>query len=137
MKTLTGSLLLAAAVLGVTARAAAEEKPAGKKVDTRVSELRIYTAAPGQTDAPQARLEPLPPRASRSDVLRLLTEQGGIDRRLVGRIDVQGRLAVVEVPDGWHTRLARALDGADLNGRRLRAWCDADVSAEGDHFSRL
>ena len=30
---------------------------------------------------------------ARSDILRLLTEQGGIDRRLVGRIDLQGRLA--------------------------------------------
>src|SRR5260370_4739640 len=85
---------------------------------------------------PHLRLEPLPPRAARSDVLRLLTEQGGIDRRLVGRIDLQGRLAVVEVPDGWATRLARALDGADLDGRRLRAWCDAAAPANEDHFSR-
>src|SRR5207245_2298543 len=83
------------------------------------------------------RLEPLPPRASRSDVLRLLTGQGGIDRRLVGRIDLQGRLAVVEVPDGWAARLARALDGAEIDGRRLRAWCDAAAPAGEDHFSRL
>jgi ATP-dependent RNA/DNA helicase IGHMBP2 len=86
---------------------------------------------------PHLRLEPLPPRASRSDVLRLLTDQGGIDRRLVGRIDLQGRLAVVEVPDGWAARLVRALDGAEIDGRRLRAWCDAAAPAGEDHFSRL
>src|SRR5262245_44200864 len=86
---------------------------------------------------PHLRLESLPARVSRSDILRFLTEQGGIDRRQVGRIDLQGRLAVVEVPDGWTTRLVRALDGADLNGQRLRVWCDAAAPADEDHFSRL
>jgi hypothetical protein len=56
MKTLIGSLLLTtAAVLGVAPRAGAEEKPAEKKVDTRVFELRIYTAEAGKMDALKAR----------------------------------------------------------------------------------
>jgi hypothetical protein len=55
MKPLTGSLLLTAAVLGLAARGGAEEKPAEKKVDTRVFELRIYTAEAGKMDALKAR----------------------------------------------------------------------------------
>ena len=56
MKALTGSLLLTAAVLGVAARATAEDKKADPtKPENRVFELRIYTAAPGKMDALQAR----------------------------------------------------------------------------------
>ncbi len=54
MKALTGSLLLAAAVFAA-APAGAEEKPAEKKADTRVFELRIYTAEAGKMDALKAR----------------------------------------------------------------------------------
>jgi superfamily I DNA and/or RNA helicase len=83
-------------------------------------------------------LEPLPPRASRGDVLRFVCERGGIDGRLVGRIDLQGRSATVEVPDSWEARLVKALDGAALNDRKLRAWSEGGAGgAEEDHFLRL
>src|SRR5947199_9917618 len=83
-------------------------------------------------------LEPLPPRATKADVLRFVSEQGGLDRRLVGRIDLQGRTATVEVPDTWEGRLLKALDGAVLNDRRLRAWSGGGRAAgQGDHFQRL
>ena len=78
-------------------------------------------------------LEHLPPRATKGDLLRFVCEQGGLDRRLVGRIDIQGRLATVEVPDSWEARLLRALDGARL----------AHLAAHGHHdqenflFSRV
>ena len=52
-------------------------------------------------------LEPLPPRVSRGDVLRFVCERGGIDGRLVGRIDLQGRSATVEVPDSWEGAWSR------------------------------
>jgi|SRR5579884_1509586 len=56
LRSLSGVLLLTAAVLGVTARAAAEDKKADPtKAENRVFELRIYTAAPGKMDALQAR----------------------------------------------------------------------------------
>src|SRR5262249_34507484 len=79
-----------------------------------------------------------PPRATKADVLRFVSEQGGLDRRLVGRIDLQGRTATVEVPDTWEGRLLKALDGARLNERRLRAWSGGGPAAgQGDHFQRL
>ena len=84
-------------------------------------------------------LEPLPPRVSRGDVLRFVCERGGIDGRLVGRIDLQGRSATVEVPDSWEARLVKALDGAALNDRKLRAWSEGGPTgaAGEDHFQRL
>jgi ATP-dependent RNA/DNA helicase IGHMBP2 len=84
-------------------------------------------------------LEPLPPRVSRGDVLRFVCERGGIDGRLVGRIDLQGRSATVEVPDSWEARLVKALDGAALNDRKLRAWSEGGPAggAAEDHFLRL
>jgi superfamily I DNA and/or RNA helicase len=84
-------------------------------------------------------LNPLPPRTNRGEVLEWLVSAGGIDRKRVGRIDLQGPTAVVEVPDGWESRLAKALDGAEFRTRRLRAW-SAPGEARGsdeDHFQRL
>src|SRR4051794_20886721 len=84
-------------------------------------------------------LERLPPRATKGDLLRFVCECGGIDGRLVGRIELHGRTATVEVPDTWEARLLKALDGAALLDRRLRVWSgEAAVGQEpGDHFRRL
>src|SRR6476620_3312665 len=67
-------------------------------------------------------LEPLPPRTSKGDLLALLQTQGGLRRDRVGKIDLRGNTAAVEVPDDWVARLVRSLDGAALKDRKLRAW---------------
>ena len=85
-------------------------------------------------------LEPLPRRASKADILALLDNAGGLDRRRVGRIELRGAQAVVEVPDGWDARLVRLLDGQTLGDRRVRAWAGGQPSVihgEEDHFQRL
>jgi ATP-dependent RNA/DNA helicase IGHMBP2 len=83
-------------------------------------------------------LESLPPRTGKADLLQLLHDVGKLDRRRVGRIDLQGTTATVEVPDGWEGRLVRALDGAAFRERRLRAWAAASgPPPAGDHFVRL
>jgi ATP-dependent RNA/DNA helicase IGHMBP2 len=87
---------------------------------------------------PLLRLEPLPPRTTKGELLRFLCEAGGLKGDQVGRIDLRGALATVEVPAGWEQRLVKALDGAPLKERRLRAWvADALVPGDDDHFSRL
>jgi ATP-dependent RNA/DNA helicase IGHMBP2 len=88
---------------------------------------------------PLLHLEPLPPRTSKGDVLRLLIETGGLGRQQVGRIDLNGPAATVEIPDGWENRLVRALDGAPFKDRRLRAWITGATPQSGgeDHFRRL
>jgi len=84
-------------------------------------------------------LEPLPRRTSKADLLTLVEQTGGLDRGRVGRIDLEGRRATIEVPDGWETRLARALDGQRLGERRVRVWAEEAKSVHGqeDHFQRL
>jgi superfamily I DNA and/or RNA helicase len=47
---------------------------------------------------------------------------------------------VIEVPDGWQARLAQALDGRPLGGRRVRVWAEGPAQGEdpgSDHFDRL
>jgi hypothetical protein len=85
------------------------------------------------------RLESLPPRLAKGDILRFVCEVGGIVGGQIGKIDLRGSIAVVEVPDAWRARLVRALDGAALNGNRVHARGDGTfAAAEGDeHFTRL
>lgn len=84
-------------------------------------------------------LDALPARMTKADLLRLLSEPGGLDRRQVGLIDLRGNTAVIEVPDSWISRLVKSLDGFSFRNRSLRAWAGssaAPTSAE-DHFQRL
>jgi len=84
-------------------------------------------------------LEPLLPHTKEGDLLHLLCAVGGIGRGKVGRIDLYGAVAVVEVPSGWEMRLAKSLDGAELKGRRLRVRAGGGRQLTGpeDHFGRL
>jgi hypothetical protein len=88
---------------------------------------------------PLLQLEPVPARTTRGEILHLLCASGGIPREQVGRIELHGALATIEVAPGWETRLARALDGAELKGQRLRARAGDPVRLEeaDDHFGRL
>lgn len=83
-------------------------------------------------------LEPLARRASTADILAFLDRVGGLDRGRVGRIELQGKRATVEVPDGWEARLIRTLDGQPLGERRVRVG-DPPTGSHGDedHFLRL
>jgi hypothetical protein len=88
---------------------------------------------------PLLHLEALPPRTTKGEILHLLCASGGIAREQVGRIDLHGALAAIEVDSGWEVRLARALDGIELKGRRLRARAGDLVRTEAseDHFGQL
>ena len=89
---------------------------------------------------PLLHLEPLPPRATKGEILNLLCTSGGLRRAQVGRIDLLGATATIEVPAEKETRLVKALDGVSLRERRLRAWCTGDVVVPvdpNDHFQRL
>ena len=82
----------------------------------------------------------LPRGASKSELIVLLDEVGGLDRRRIGRIEIRGFEATIEVPEDWLARLAKALDGRPLRDRRLRAWtgfAKPKTTGAGDHFDRL
>jgi ATP-dependent RNA/DNA helicase IGHMBP2 len=99
--------------------------------------LPSVTYNPGSM--PILQIEPLPRRATKPEILDFLDRVGGLDRRRVGRIELRGAAAIIEVPDGWEARLLKALDGQTFGDRRVRARVTAEHAAAGpeDHFGRL
>ena len=89
---------------------------------------------------PLLHLEPLPRSISKSDVLAFLHTVGDLDRSRVGRIDLSGGEATIEIPDRLLHRLAKTLDGQTLGDRPVRAWAEGQSDldrADQDHFDRL
>jgi hypothetical protein len=89
---------------------------------------------------PLLHLSSLPRGIGKSELLGLLDAVGGLDRRKVGRIELDGDRANIEVPEGWEARLVKKLDGHLLGQRRLRARSSGSAAAgrsEEDHFQRL
>jgi len=84
-------------------------------------------------------LAALPSQTTKGTIVRLLEQVGQINRDKIGEIQLRGREATVDVPDDWGPRLVKALDGADLANRNIRAWCDSGRTAQAttDHFQRL
>ncbi len=87
-------------------------------------------------------LEQLSPRVGKSDLLRLLDNVGGLAGSRVGKIELSGGQAAIEVPSGWEGRLAKALDGSTLHGRRITAWAGQVASGstsagEHEHLRKL
>jgi superfamily I DNA and/or RNA helicase len=85
-------------------------------------------------------IESFPRKITKSDLLGFLNSVAGMERQHVGRIDLLGGKAMMEVPDGWQARLVKALDGQPLGGRRVRVWAEGAADGEdpgGDHFERL
>lgn len=85
-------------------------------------------------------LEPVSAKIKTGDILDLLCHTGGISRQQIGTIEMRGGTAAVEVPARWQLRLVRALQGAELGGRRVRIWTDGAAEPgqrPDDHFERL
>lgn len=88
-------------------------------------------------------LDALPSRTRKGAILRLLVETGGLERQHIGKINLYGHQAAVEVPTTAMTSLVAALDGAKLNNHYIRAWSEtrpttaATATADEDHFQRL
>jgi superfamily I DNA and/or RNA helicase len=85
-------------------------------------------------------LEPVPCRTRKSDLLELVCCRGSLERERIGRIELHGGTAVIEVPDGTENRLVKFLDGCEWQDRKLRAWSGGRTTVRGDaedHFQRL
>ena len=80
---------------------------------------------------PLLHLESLSRQVGKTDLLAFLEQLGGLDRRRVGKIELRGNQATIEVPEGWELRLVNALDGQPLRERRVRAWADQAPGAMG------
>lgn len=89
---------------------------------------------------PFLHLELLPRKINKSDLLAFLETVGGLERHRVGKIELRGDCAAVEVPDAWLARLVKALDGRPLGSRHVRVWAEGPTGSarsEEDHFQRL
>ena len=80
-------------------------------------------------------LDGLPPITRKGGIVRLLIEEGQISQNRIGKIVLNGNMAIVEVAEGWGTRLVRALDGVQVETRRIRVWRQA--ASEDTHFQKL
>lgn len=85
-------------------------------------------------------LEGLPPRITRSELLQFILDVGGLDHRRLGKLELRGNQAEIEVPSGWEHRLVKAISAATLRERRIRAWAErqpGSATSEHEHFDRL
>ncbi|QGJ70835.1 P-loop containing nucleoside triphosphate hydrolase [Planctomycetales bacterium 10988] len=85
-------------------------------------------------------LDALPPRTRRGTIVRLLIQVGKLTRQQVGRIEIQGRRATIEVPSRHAERLVRLLDGSSLANQFVRASLQRERnSADGEetHFDKF
>lgn len=85
-------------------------------------------------------LEALPPRITKSELLQFILEVGEIDHRRLGKLELRGNQAEIEVPSAWATRLVKAISAATFRERRIRAWAEGTSSASSSqhsHFERL
>ncbi|MCO5199588.1 MAG: AAA domain-containing protein [Anaerolineae bacterium] len=82
-------------------------------------------------------IDGLPRQTRNGAIFQLLVEQGRLAQQRIGRIDVQGTFATVEVADGWSGRVARRIDGAQIGRRHIRAWRDATEQINDPHFDQM
>lgn len=83
-------------------------------------------------------LDSLPPRTTKGELLAFVCNTTGLRGAQVGKIDLHGNTALIELPAETLSRVVKALDGAEFKQRRLRAWAAAVKAADpNDHFQRL
>ncbi|MCP4455823.1 MAG: AAA family ATPase [Planctomycetes bacterium] len=85
-------------------------------------------------------IAPLPRQVTKAQLLGFFNLVPRMDRQRVGRIDLRGGEAIIEIPDGWQVRLVQALDGQRLGHRRVRVWVESQgdgSTADGCHFEHL
>ncbi len=80
-------------------------------------------------------LDGLPPTMRKGGILKLLIEVGGLRKDKIGKIELNGRLATIEIPDGQAAKLVRTLDGHQVETRHIRAW--QQTSQPSDRFQQL
>lgn len=89
---------------------------------------------------PDIHLTPLPSRTTKGELLQFVCSAGGIRGEQVGKINLGGASATIEVPLDCLARLVKALDGASFKNRRLRVTGLAgavSVTEKTGHFQRL
>ena len=83
-------------------------------------------------------IEPIPFKCSPGVLLSFVCTGGGIDSKHIGKIELLGRSATVEVPDGKASSLVKALDGTAIQERPVRVRIAGKTDfGDAEHFARL
>ena len=84
-------------------------------------------------------LDALPPNTKRGTIVRLLTQLVGLPKDRVGKIEIRGRTANIEIPSRFLDSAVAKIDGSRLGDQHIRAWHNTKkkTAAEEDHFQRL
>lgn len=82
-------------------------------------------------------IDGLPRQTRNGAIFQLLVEQGRLAQHRIGRIDIQGTFAAVDVADGWSGRVAQRINGAQIGRRHVRAWHEAASQVSDPHFDQL
>lgn len=81
-------------------------------------------------------IDGLPPTTGKGGIVRLLIEEGRLNKERIGKIRLNRGLATVEVADGHASRLVRMLDGCLLKTRHVRVW-QQPIGDSNPHFAQL
>ncbi|MCP5095335.1 MAG: AAA family ATPase [Chloroflexi bacterium] len=82
-------------------------------------------------------LDGLPFQMRNGGVLKLLIEQGDVDKQRIGKIIVRNGMATVELDKGLAAQAVRKLDGTQVDTRYLRAWRQVNKHDADPHFLQL
>ena len=81
-------------------------------------------------------IDGLPPIIGKGGLVRLLIEEGKVNKERIGKINLNGGLATIEVAGGHLARVVRALDGYLVETRHIRVWQQANGQSH-PHFKQL
>ena len=80
-------------------------------------------------------IDKLPKGFGRNKLMRLLIEEGNFDKLRIGKIDVTGKRAIIELDSDRAARVAETLDGLLVGNSKIRAWHELTNENVDDHFS--
>lgn len=79
-------------------------------------------------------IDGLPLSVRKGGILRLVIEEGRVEKGKIGRIVLGGGMATVEVDEGSVERAVQGLNGSMVGGKRVAVWQEG---VEGGHFEKL
>ncbi len=82
-------------------------------------------------------IDKLPKGFGRNKILRLLIEEGQFNKFSIGKINLSGNRATIEMESGNVAEIVQRIDGLQIGTSKIRAWHEVASEDIDDHFARL